>query len=168
MKDKKTIRNKQITQTIDSETGELIELEVVKNMVVDKEPDYVKLYIKDLIRLNDLPSATGKVLNCLLQNMGYKNIIPVYSPIKKLICKNLNISLNTLNKAIDQLYKKDILVRIDRGLYLADPELFGRGKWEDIKDIRMMITYDSKGKKTIQSSLNRQLGFDFPSNLVDE
>lgn len=153
--DKKTIRFKEVTEIIDGGTGEITSLEKRSVFQIDKEPDYVKLYLKDIVRLKGLPPATSNVLNALLQSMGYNNIIPAYSPIKKIICRDLNISIDTLNKAIDNLYKKDILIRLDRGIYMADPELFGRGAWGDIKEIRMMITYGSDGKKKISSEIDK-------------
>jgi len=153
--DKKTIRFKEVTEHVDIETGEVQSYERKSVFQVDKEPEYVKLYLRDIIRLNGLPPATGKVLNALLQSMGYNNIIPAYAPIKKVICRDLGVTMHTLNKAIDNLYKKDILIRIDRGIYMADPELFGRGTWGEIKEIRMMVTYTEDGKKQIKTEVDK-------------
>lgn len=154
-KDKKNIRLKEVTEHVDVSTGEISSYEKKTVFQVDKEPDYVKLYVKDIVRLNGLPISTAKVLNALLQSMGYNNIIPAYAPIKKIICKDLGIKMNTLNKAIDNLYKKSILIRLDRGIYMADPELFGRGAWGEINEIRMMITYNDEGKKVIKSEVSK-------------
>lgn len=154
-KDKKNIRFKEVTEHVDVDTGEISSYERKTVFQVDKEPDYVKLYVKDIVRLNGLPISTAKVLNALLQSMGYNNIIPAYAPIKKIICKDLGIKMNTLNKAIDNLYKKSILIRLDRGIYMADPELFGRGAWGEINEIRMMITYNDEGKKVIKSEVSK-------------
>lgn len=154
-KDKKNIRLKEVIEHIDTTTGVLTSIDKKTVFQIDREPDYVKLYVKDIIRLNGLPNSTAGVLNALLQSMGYNNIIPAYAPIKRIICKNLGIKMNTLNKAIDNLHKKDILIRIDRGIYVADPELFGRGTWGEIQEVRMMITYNSKGKKVVKSEIDK-------------
>lgn len=153
---KKEIRFKEVTENVNHETGEIISTEKRTVFQIDKEPEYVKLYLRDIIRLNELPPAHGKVLRALLQSMGYNNIIPAYAPIKKVICRDLNISMDTLNKAIDGLYKKNILIRLDRGIYMADPNLFGRGTWGEIKEIRMMITYTEDGKKVIKSEIAKE------------
>ena len=153
--DKKSIRFKEVKETIDITTGEINSIERRSVFQIEKEPDYVKLYLKDIVRLKGLPPSTTMVLNALLQSMGYNNIIPAYAPIKKIICKDLGISIDTLNKAIDNLYKKAILIRLDRGIYMADPELFGRGTWGEIKEIRMMITYGADGKKQIKSEIDK-------------
>jgi len=155
-RDKKTLRFKEVTEVVDISTGEISSISRRSQYEIEREPDYVKLYLKDIIRLKGLPPSTTNVLNALLQSMGYNNIIPAYAPIKKLICRDLNISMDTLNKAIDNLYKQDILIRLDRGIYMADPELFGRGTWNEIKEIRMMITYDVSGKKHIKANIEKE------------
>jgi hypothetical protein len=38
------------------------------------------------------------------------------------------------------------------------PDLFGRGTWNDIKKIRMVIDYNSDGTKSINTELSNQLG----------
>jgi DNA primase len=55
-----------------------------------------------------------------------------------------------LNKAIDTFYKKGLFIRVARGVYMADPELFARGKWEDIRELRLVIDYvtDDNGRTT--------------------
>jgi hypothetical protein len=151
---KKTLRFETLEQTLDKETGELNTLRKVSQYKVEAEPPYVKLYVKDLIRIKGLPPATTNVLLAMLRSMGYNNVIPAYAPIKKMMCRDLNIKIDTLNKAIDNLYKENILIRLDRGLYMADPELFGRGTWKEVENIRMQITYSPEGKKIISSSLN--------------
>ena len=154
-KESKSIRFKEVRETIDGKTGEITTLEKKTVFQIDKEPDYVKLYLKDIIRLKGLPPATSNILNSLLKSMGYNNIIPAYAPIKKIICRDLNISMDTFNKGIDNLYKKNILIRLDRGIYMADPELFGRGTWGEIKEIRMCITYGEDGKKQIKTEIDK-------------
>jgi hypothetical protein len=151
---KKKLRFETTEQTLDHETGELTSFRKVKEYKVDSEPPYIKLYIGDLMRIKGLPPATTNVLLSLLRSMGYNNVIPAYSPIKKLICRDLGISMDTMNKAIDNLYKENILIRLDRGMYMADPELFGRGTWGEVEKIRMQITYTHTGKKIISSAIN--------------
>lgn len=155
-KDKKNIHFNQVTENVNHETGEIISTERKTVVQVDREPEYVKLYVKDIVRLNGLPNSTASILNALLRSMGYNNIIPAYAPVKKIICRDLGIKINTLNKAIDSLYKKNILIRLDRGIYMADPEIFGRGTWGEIKEIRMMISYNEAGQKVIKSEIKKE------------
>jgi hypothetical protein len=160
---KKHLVRSKINTVTNHTTGEVTETQQSQTFLVDREPDFVKLYVDDVIRLKDLPPASSKVLHAFLRTMGFNNLVPAYSPIKKLMAKELKITMNTLNKSIDNLYKKDIFIRIDRGLYMVDPNLFGKGRWGDIKDIRMTITYDQKlGRKIIKSEVSKdQLALNF-------
>lgn len=152
---KKKVTYEKSTEVLDKETGEVTLVTREQTSMIEREPDYVKLYIGDIMRLNELPPATGKVMIALLKSMGYNNIIPAYAPIKRMICRDLGITMNTINKAIDNLVKKELLIRFERGMYLADPNLFGRGKWADIKEIRTVITYNEEGKKEIKAEVKK-------------
>lgn len=45
----------------------------------------------------------------------------------------LGMNINTFNKAIDDLYKAGMLIRLSRACYMVDPELYGSGSWQDVK-----------------------------------
>lgn len=156
-KEVKKVVKEVIDITTDLETGEVVEERQRKTSYLPKEPDFVKLYIRDLGRLKNLSPATSKVMHALLKSMGYNNVIAAYSPIKKMICRDLGISVSTLNNSINDLYKKGLLIRVDRGIYLADPELFGKGAWEDIRELRLVITYKEDGTKEIKGDRANQL-----------
>lgn len=151
---KKKVSQSTVKEIVDSETGEVIEVISTNTFGVDKEPPYIKMYIDDIARLKELPPGMNKILMELIKGMGYNNVIPAYKPIKMMICRNLGIKIDYLNKAISTFYKKGLLIRLDRGIYLADPELFARGKWEDIKNLRLVINYTADGKKEIKGNLS--------------
>lgn len=138
------------TLTIDGKTGEITEIQRVQSYSIEQEPPFVKLYLSDIVRLKELPPATSTVLHAILQVMNYQSKVMLMGFIKKEMCDNLNMSMNTLNKSIDNLYKSGILIRIATGYYIVDPELFGKGSWKDIKNIRLQIDYttDDKGRTT--------------------
>jgi len=154
----KNITKEKITESFDNQTGEVSVESTVTVLKVPKEPPYVKLYLQDIIRLKDLPKGSDKILYMLLQSMGYNNIIAAYAPIKRIMCNQLDIKMNTLNKHIDNLYKAGVLIRIERGIYMADPELFGKGKWEDVRHIRMVIDYTPSGKREITAAVREVNG----------
>ena len=156
--EKKKVHLEETKQIIDHETGEMIKTENTKIGFVDREPDYVKLYVKDVGALKGIRHTSNKVLMEIIGQMGYNNLFIAYSPIKRSMCNILDMKMSTLNMAIDDLYKKDILIRVERGVYLVDPGLFARGKWSDIKNMRLMIEYDAKtGERTIRSDAPQKL-----------
>lgn len=170
MAKKKTaqVSSTKITQIVDHQTGNITEELSVSSYHQEKEPDFIKMYIADIARISAIPTGMEKILFDLLSQMGYNNIIPAYKPIKMMICKRLGISIDYLNKSIQTFYEKGIFIRVARGVYIADPELFARGQWADIKQLRLVIEYgvDNKGNsiKTLKSDLPEQvqlsLGFD--------
>jgi hypothetical protein len=153
MKDNlKKIAKTETNTIIDAKTGEIIATEQTTISYGEKEPAYVKLYVDDVVRLVGLPPSTTTVLMEIIGNIGYQNIFAAYAPVKRMICKTLDININTLNKAIQNLYQKGILLRVERGVYIVDPNLFARGKWEDIKTLRLTIEYDAKTNKRVLKS----------------
>jgi len=130
----------------DNTTGNISEVEQFTTHIVGREPDFVKMYIKDLGRMMDLNKSDDKILFSLLQTMGYDNMIHIDMYTKKKIEEELSMPLNTINASIKNLYNAGILIRKAHGRYLVNPTLFARGKWEDIVKIRMEIEYSSEGK----------------------
>lgn len=157
MAKKKNVVKEINTITIDGVTGEIDNIKTVQSYGIEQEPPFVKLYLSDVIRLKDLPPATSTVLHAILQVMNYQSKVMLMGFIKKEMCDNLGMGMNTLNKAIDNLHKSDILIRIATGYYVVDPELFGKGSWKDIKNIRLQIDYstDDKGRtiKKLKSNI---------------
>ncbi len=158
MEGKKNIHIREINEITDSETGEVLQTKRQEVALFEKEPPYVKIYLQDIGKLNGLNKSEQIVLNELVLNMGYANIVPSYKPVKEMIASKLKMPYNTLDKAIKQLNKKGVLLRKARGLYIMDPNLFGRGAWSDIKKIRMVIDYNADGTKSINTDVSKQLG----------
>ena len=158
MEGKKNLYIKEVVDIKDDGTGEIIESKRQEISQFEKEPPYVKIYLEDIGKLNGLNNSEQKLLNELVHNMGYGNIIPSYKPVKEMMSKKLDMPYNTLDKAIKELHKKGVLIRKARGLYVMDPNLFGRGTWSDIKKIRMVINYNEDGTKSINTDISKQLG----------
>ncbi|MEW4071075.1 hypothetical protein [Bacillus thuringiensis] len=49
------------SKIVDINTGEIQEEEEIIDAYVDKEPDYVKIYLRDIVALNDLPKGLDRV-----------------------------------------------------------------------------------------------------------
>jgi hypothetical protein len=124
-----------------------------QNSQVPKEPYFVKLYLKDLAHLRELPAWVSGVLYELLQRMDYNNEIILNSTIKKRIADELSLVLGTIDNALVKFVQRDILFRQDKGVYLANPYLFGKGLWEDIEEIRMKVTYRPNVEPNIETEI---------------
>lgn len=144
---------KEVKKTVVDENGILKEDNSIQIFTSEREPDYVKLYVNDIMRITDIPKSGTSILFAIIRNMNYNNEIALFSPIKKRIIEELGIKEITLKKAIEMFVNKSILIRQDRGLYLVNPYFFGRGKWEDIKKIRLTILYSENGKMILKPEI---------------
>lgn len=149
---------------VDTSTGEIKTISSTKENIVDREPDYIKLYIDNIIKLNDLPNATNGILNNILKNMSYENEIVLVAHVKNRIANEMGIKVNTIDQNLRRLVSKGILTRVGRGVYKANPFLFGRGKWKDIKELRMSIKYNKDGQ-FILTEVDKQGELNFNDEL---
>lgn len=144
--------------TVDTDTGEVLNTTTQTSVVFSKtsgEDTFIKLYIQDLGKLNNLQHKTMLVLFELIKTMDYQNEISVSIGKKKDICKVLDIynsvkgelATNVVDQHITKLVKANLLFRKDKGMYIVNANLFGKGKWTDIKSIRMKIDYNTKERK---------------------
>lgn len=142
-----TRRVNQVRETIyqDAE-GNVTHTTTSREMTVPKEPDFIKLYIKDVLYLKELPAGHNSILMALLKLSNYGNIIILTRPIKKIISESTGLAETTINKAITELVRGDILIRKDRALYVLNPFLFGRGHWKDIEKLRTEMNYSLEGR----------------------
>lgn len=142
-----------ISQTINNETGEVLEKKEERTIKPPQEEDYVKIYIKHINYLNELPQGLEGVIYSLLKRVGYDNIIVINSSVKRVISEETNKSFNTINQYITKLCNHQILIRQDKGMYYLNPLIYGKGKWTEILELRkklnIKITY-SQEKVEIQ------------------
>ena len=151
------------TTHTDHETGEQRTTSKRKKFEVIKEPNYIKLYLRDLCKLNDIPKSGNDTLNELLLLADYQNEIVLNSAVKGRICFTLGIKKPSLDNNISRLTKEGIIKRIDRGIYILNPNLFGRGDYQDIKKLRIEWEYSDKGRelKKVETDTHEQTTMDF-------
>ena len=147
-------------ETKDFQTGEIVQTE--REIQIPKEPDFVKLYLNDLVLLKDIPQWVSGILYSLLKHMNYQNEIILNSSIKKRIAADLGIVPKTIDNALVAFVKKNILMRQDIGVYKANPYLFGKGDWSNIRKIRLQVEY-GKDAKHIKAEITK----DDPDGLPD-
>lgn len=146
---------------IDNGTGQLLYTETTTNVILGNEPPYFKVYtdlVNDLSNLCNLNHSEKAVFLSLAKNMSFSNTVILLKPVKELIMQETGIkSLNTLNKAIDILYKKKFIIRKARSFYIVNPNLIGKGKWEDNKSLRLIIEYSENGKQIEVRKINSNM-----------
>ena len=153
---KKKLTQSSIQEIYSEDDGRILNQVKTATFTVDSEPSFIKLYIEDIGRLNGITTSQNKVLLEFIRHMGYNNVIPTYKPIKEMIAKNLDISLHTVNQAVKEFSKKGLFIPYVRGMYIADPNLFAKGKWSDIKNLRLVIEYGPDGTKKLKSNISEE------------
>lgn len=150
---------------VDGNTGEVIKTKTDTTMRFPSEPEFVKLYIKDILYLKDMPQACSKVLLSLLAKAKYANKTTINSADagglvvsmsgydrKQLMQETGFVRMSSFNNVLTQLVKGNLLIRLGTGAYRLNPYLFGKGNWKDIKKLRATITWDATGK-TIKTEI---------------
>lgn len=145
--------SKRITKKISidrvDEDGVLHHESGYEKMNVEVEPAFAKMYFGDVGRMFGLSPLTRDIMISLVTKMGYGNgEVYVSSGLKREICNRLcvfsqngEVSLPTFNNCLYKLIAKGLLIKKDRGVYLVNPYVFGRGEWKDIKEIRSTVVY---------------------------
>lgn len=152
---KTTIECEIVREQVDHETGKLVKKDIDRTTktIHKQEPPFVKLYIADMLYLQDMPKGLTNVVYALLEHAAYASKgLRVYLPsgLKKEIIEQLGIPKQTFSNALVKLCKGEILRRVDTGVYELNPYLFGRGEWKDIDNLRVTWNYDAIKGRTFQ------------------
>lgn len=154
---------------VNIDTGEVNYLASVETSRIESEPSFIKIFIDDLSRLTHLPKGCPSVLSELLKYMTYENLIILNPYIKTEIAKNTNLTENRVTHLIADLIENGILTRIASSTYFANPDLFGRGKWADIRELRLTIKYDKDGRTFhVERNRPKQLSIDEFGKTVED
>lgn len=150
----KKIKQQTLITKVD-EDGVIKNKEEINVFEIPKEPPFVKLYLSDILYYKDMPRGLNPILHIFLKNIQWgTNKLVLNSSLKKMMAKEINLSVATLEKALTQFIKAEIMFREDKGIYIFNPYLFGCGNWTDIREIRTEITYNLNGR-TFQSSFEK-------------
>lgn len=125
-----------------------------------KEPPFIKLYLRDLAHLRNLPVWVSGILYELLKKMDYSNEIVLNSTVKKRMAELLDINFRSIDNALVKLVSKKIFFRLGPGVYQANPYIFGRGNWGEVEKIRLTVSYSADGEKHIEAEIltNEEIG----------
>jgi len=130
--------------TVDKETGEELSTHRKKKMASDG--DYIKIYLKHINYLNDLPLGLNPIIYELFHYMNWNNQLVINSSIKRQVSEKLGMKFNTVNQNISKLVKLDVLLRVDKGIYIFNPEFYGKGNWNEIirlrEDLEIQVSYN--------------------------
>lgn len=134
------------TKVVITRDGELLNVEQHLSIPVGEEPPYYKVYLQDLSNVLGLAPAEHMVWEVLCSNMSFTNIVVLIKPIKDMLVQATGKKYETIRAAIKSLVAKGLLVRQARAVYMVNPKYAARGKWQDIKALRLTIDYNEQGR----------------------
>lgn len=143
-KQDKTVYNRTV---IDNDTGEVLNQEIVYKQ--SPEPNFIKLYLDCLCSFKGISKSLNPILLELLQHMSFASlqdpeggqIIYLNAELKRRIAKSTNKTVKRIEQALTDFVKANVLKRIAVGTYQVNANLFGRGEWKDIKNIRAKFDF---------------------------
>jgi len=143
---------------VDNTTGEVIKEEYVYKQRA--EPHYIKLYIDCLCDFKGISKSLNPILLGFVKRMSYAasdkdyggQILYLNAAFKKAVAAECGVSLKRVDQAITHFVKSGIFARVATATYQVNPEMFGRGQWKDIKNIR--ATFDF-GAGTVETEILR-------------
>src|SRR5690625_1362279 len=100
-----------ITNTVErkmtDENGEIIHSEEEKTINWGAEPNYIKLYLDDVLYLSDLPKGLNSILYAFLKRMSYGNQLVINAALKRQVAKEVDLSVSSINNAITNFVKEE-------------------------------------------------------------
>ena len=139
---------------LDKESGEVIAADrlTVREVAASfseyvKGEGFVKYFYANINVMKELGFpiwiANEHLLADILQKMTYAHegqTISITKRDKEKWTRELKVSDSTVNRYLDDLITCGFILRICRGLYMANPYLFGKGSDMDIASLRSKVT----------------------------
>lgn len=140
-----------VTQVVNvNPAGKILEINDFSRIPIGPEDPFIKQYqsrIDDFF-LSIHRISTVHVLILLFKDMNFSkgNEIVLTKTKKILMARRLGLSVATIEKAIQDLKRKEFIFPLDRGLYYLNPYLAGMGSWPDIKAIRIAQQFGAENR----------------------
>ena len=108
---------------IDIETGE-----------IKYEPDFVKIYIRDLCAVNGLSSVQNEMFKFMLRNMNHENMVSYGSMTKKKFLDEHGIKSATFNNNIKGLIDAALIERVAIGEFRVNKKYAVKVDWTRVRE----------------------------------
>jgi hypothetical protein len=119
---------------IDRNTGE-----------IKYEPDFIKIYIRDICLIKGLNATQHKIFNFMLMNMNYENVVS-YGPRtrEKFLVEN-GLKAQTYNNNVGNLIKSNLIERIGRSEFRVNKKYAVKVDWDKVQSIEWKSVYSRDG-----------------------
>jgi hypothetical protein len=139
---KKTV--KILREHIDAH-GEMSSTERIIEQVYPSEPNFIKFYVDRLEDLFKISNTAKNVLMSLLKLTNYDNIVDLPNGKRKLIMETVDISYAQLDNGLRELIKNNVISKQATGVYIINPNYFGKGAWRNVYEVRVETIINKNG-----------------------
>lgn len=120
---------------VNIESGEIIGK--YQGKLTMKNMEFVLFFGKNLLALErSKPTKKDIILGEILLAMDNKNIVNLTLYFKLPLSKKINVHITYISKVIKELEEKKVLHKVNRGIYLVNPYLYGKGGLNSISKLR--------------------------------
>lgn len=129
-------RGRKMAKTIlDKATGEILE-----------EPDFIKLYVRDICMVKGLTTPLYKMFHFMLMNMNYDNLVSYGVNAKKKFLSESGIANSTFDNSVSKLIKAGLIERIGKGEFRVNKKYAVKVDWHKVQEIEWTTKYTASGK----------------------
>ncbi|OJQ04761.1 replication/maintenance protein RepL [Escherichia coli] len=116
-----------------------------KTGVILEEPEFVKLYIRDLCRVKGLSATQYKIFTFMLANMNTDNVVSFGPRTKEKFLSEHSIKPQTFNNNVSQLIESCLISRIARNEFLVNKKYAVKVDRAKEQKIVWTTTYSNEG-----------------------
>lgn len=143
-------------EVVDEITGEI---KLTEKFTITKEKtrdNFVKLFVENIGYLMKLENSERNLFFIILTRLNYKNMFTFDKSFRKTIIDNKILSRASLYRAFKMLIDKKIIIKVEKNdtlfsdindnkilddnMYIANPNIVGKGSWHDLKNLRQTVT----------------------------
>ena len=130
----------------DAATGEILHHERNTTKRVAAEPDFIKVYYKAMLAVQDIDDLPLSFLLALSCHINYANDEKILffnnKTTRRSIAEACDVKDNMVAKYVQRSVKCGVLFRTeDRGTYEVNPWLIARGKWDKIRELQASFSF---------------------------
>ncbi|MBR8466487.1 hypothetical protein KDE13_09085 [Campylobacter sp. faydin G-140] len=143
--------------SVDFNTGELVDKKEIKFVKEKNRHGFIQIYIDNIgyLSSNAISNIERQSLIFILSQITFLNVVKINGSLRKLIKVGTNLSDSSVSRALSGLIEKNILLKIDEehsdkfGIkayigdeYLVNPQLVGKGSFNEMKSLRQTVITD--------------------------
>jgi hypothetical protein len=125
-----------VTESIDSETGEVMDIQIKETKILTKSrEEFIQLYVSIESKLSGLAFAQERLFTYCVLHCDRENIIRISSYDKKVIFEQWGLAASTIANSLQALIQAKLLIRIGRGTYRINPKYVWKGTTDKRKEM---------------------------------